>query len=100
MGNDNDKNKAADAAALLTKQIDPIAAGLEGDATESVKDENLAKEKVVPGKNAKDKKKVKVKALINLSGRYLMPWGEGQTFECEEKQAKELAEEKAVEFVK
>lgn len=45
-------------------------------------------------------KKTKVKALVSLSGRYFLPYSEGQIFECEEKQAKELVEEKAVEYVK
>lgn len=45
-------------------------------------------------------KKVKVKALVHLSGTYNLAWSAGQVFEIEEKQAKELVEAKAVELVK
>lgn len=44
-------------------------------------------------------KKVKVKALVHLSGTYNLAWSVGQVFEIEEKQAKELVEAKAVELV-
>jgi hypothetical protein len=45
-------------------------------------------------------KKVKVKALIHLSGKFALAWSPGQEFVCDEKQAKELIELKAVELVK
>lgn len=45
-------------------------------------------------------KKVKVEALVNLSGTYKLAWSVGQVFEIDEKQAKELVEAKAVKLVK
>jgi hypothetical protein len=45
-------------------------------------------------------KKVKVKALVNLSGTYKLAWSAGQVFEIDENQAKELLEAKAVELIK
>ena len=45
-------------------------------------------------------KKVKVKALVHLSGTYNLAWSVGQVFEIDEKQANELVEAKAVELVK
>lgn len=59
---------------------------------ESVKKEGAEK--------APSNKKIKVKALVNLSGTYKLAWSAGQVFEIEEKQAKELVEAKAVELVK
>jgi hypothetical protein len=49
---------------------------------------------------APSSKKVKVKALVNLAGTYKLAWSAGQDFEIDEKQAKELVEDKAVELVK
>lgn len=49
---------------------------------------------------APSSKKVKVEALVNLSGTYKLAWSVGQVFEIEEKQAKELVEAKAVKLVK
>jgi len=49
---------------------------------------------------APSNKKVKVKALIHLSGKFALAWSAGQEFVCDEKQAKELIELKAVELVK
>ena len=46
------------------------------------------------------KKEVKVKALIHLSGKFSLAWSPGQEFVCDEKQATELIELKAVELVK
>lgn len=45
-------------------------------------------------------KKVKVEALVHLSGTYKLAWSAGQVFEIDEKQAKELVEAKAVKLVK
>jgi len=60
----------------------------------------MANDKKTEGAKAPSVKTVKVKALINLSGHYKLAWSEGQEFDCEEKQAKELVEVKAVEYVK
>ena len=49
---------------------------------------------------APSNKKIKVKALVNLSGTYKLAWSAGQVFEIDEKQAKELVEAKAVELIK
>jgi hypothetical protein len=49
---------------------------------------------------APSNKKVKVKALVNLSGTYKLAWSVGQVFEIDENQAKELVKDKAVELVK
>jgi len=46
-------------------------------------------------------KKLKVKALVNtLSGKYNLPYGLGQEFDVEEKQAKLMVKNKDVAFVK
>jgi hypothetical protein len=59
----------------------------------------IAKNKEGAAKAAPSIKKVKVKALVNLAATYRLAWSEGQVFEMEEKQAKELVEAKAVELV-
>lgn len=60
----------------------------------------MEKETKTEGAKASSVKTVKVKALIHLSGHYKLAWSEGQTFDCEEKQAKELVDAKAAEYVK
>lgn len=57
-------------------------------------------EKKASGVKSDASKKVKMIALENLSGKYLLPWSEGQKFECNEKQAIELAENKSADYVK
>lgn len=51
------------------------------------------------GAPATKSKKVKLRALVSLSGLYKLPWSNGQEFECDEKQAKQLLEDKACEKV-
>jgi hypothetical protein len=53
------------------------------------------------GETAPDKsKKVKAVALINLQGKYKLAWSEGQEFEIDENQAKELVEIQAIKIIK
>ncbi len=98
-------NKAAEAAALL-KQKEAELKDLPENATEeekalALKEFDEAK-KVFESLNTKTKKEGKVKmiALENLSGNYLLPWSKGQKFECDKKQAEELAENKAADYLK
>lgn len=116
MSTNKGNNKAAEAAALLKKQIEDaqvvlkekeeLLANLPETASEEDKAEIIAeieKAKTVLeslSESKKTSKKVKVKALVNLSGTYKLAWSVDQIFEIDEKQAKELVEAKAVELVK
>lgn len=110
------KNKAAEAAALLKKQIDEnqvvlkakeeLLAALPETASEEEKAKIITEIEEVKAVldslsgSKKSSKNVKVKALVNLSGIYKLAWSAGQVFEIDEKQANELVEAKAVELVK
>lgn len=50
-------------------------------------------------KITEEKERIKVKALINLSGKYLLPYSAGDVFTLSENAAKELIENKDAKAV-
>lgn len=97
------KKAAADAVAFLKEKEDFLASLPETSTPEekaaaviAVTDAKL----VVESFAEKTTKNVKVKALEFLSGKFKLPYSEGDVFEINEKQANELIELKAVKLHK
>lgn len=117
MSGKNNNNKAAEAAALLIKKKEeanfllvekqgvldnlPETATEEEKATalKEVEDAQKALD-LLDVKKPNTSKKIKVTALVNLSGTFGLAWSEGQSFECDEKQANEMLEVGAVKLSK
>lgn len=107
MENTNDKNKAAEAAALLKEKKaalkalpETATADEKAIAEKEVADAQLVVDEIKKASKPEKAKTVKVKALEHLSGKYGLAWSAGQEFECEEKQAKELVANKDAEYLK
>lgn len=104
MSSENKNKKAAADAVAFLKVKEEFLAGLTETATpeeiESAEKEVADAKAVVESFEEKTGKKVKVKALEFLSGKYKLPYSENDVFEIDEKQASELIELKAVKLHK
>jgi hypothetical protein len=107
----NKENKAAEAAALLTQNLEVAELALANateDATaeekqqlqDAVDQAKKAIEDAKAPKTAKASKMVAVKFLLSPTGKFGLGYSAGEVGEFEEKQATELVEAKYAEYVK
>ena len=97
---DKNSNSAAEAVAELTKVSNEaleVQTSTNEDVTEkTAKDEVVI---VVKTENAKKEKVVKIKILLPVAGKFLLPYNVGQIVKLSENQANEIVEAKYAEFV-
>jgi hypothetical protein len=98
---DKNSNSAAEAVAELTKasnEVLEVQTSVNEDATEKTALDEVA----IPVKteNAKKEKVVKIKILLPVAGKFLLPYNVGQIVKLSENQANEIVEAKYAEFVK
>jgi hypothetical protein len=105
----NNKNKAAEVAALLTKNLEAAEFALANAPEDATAEEKkllqnaveLAKKEIEDANKPKEKSKmVKVKFLLSPTGKFGLAYSAGEVGEFEEKQAAELVEAKYAEYTK
>ena len=104
----NKENKAAEAAALLTQNLEAAELALANAPEDATTEEkqllqdavDAAKKAIEDANKPKEKsKKVKVKFLLSPTGKFGLGYSAGEEGEFEEKQAAELVEAKYAEYV-
>lgn len=101
------EKRAAEAVALLQKNLDAakaVLAGLGEDATDAAKQEAQnavdAAQLAIDEVNKPSGKMVKIVFLLSPTGKFGLGYNPGEEGEFEEKQAEELVEAKYAEYVK